>query len=136
MFSEGFQLQHCQLEAWLKINDETLPVDVDAAVLPGSVDPGDEVILGLRAVKAVNRAELPHKTQPESHPGRVDCQRKLLNADGSTQDMPIYRVEDQSPGAAGVGPAVIEQDFWTCKVLPGWSFEFTCNGDVLFNRIK
>ena len=87
-------------------------------------------------MKAVNRAELPEKREIEQHEARVDSHRVLLNADSSTQDLPVIKVENQTPGACGIGPAVIEEDFWTCKVLPGWSYEFTVNGDVLFNKIK
>jgi N-methylhydantoinase A len=136
IFSEGFELDECELQAWLRVNGEEFVIDAAAPTLPDALEAADEVIAGLRAVKAVNRAELPEQIELEQHDARVDANRVLLNADGSTQDLPVIKVENQSPGASGVGPAVIEEDFWTCKVLPGWSYQFTVNGDVLFNKIK
>jgi len=136
IFSEGFELDECQLEAWFKVNGEEQKADSESPKMPAGVGPTDEIIAGLRAVKVVNRAQLPKKSGCEAHDGRVATNRLLVNADGTTQDIPVYRVEDQKPGATGHGPAVIEEAFWTCKVLPKWSFEFTENGDVLFNKTK
>jgi N-methylhydantoinase A/oxoprolinase/acetone carboxylase beta subunit len=136
MFSEGFELDECELQAWLRVNGEESCIEALGSVLPDAVTTADEVIVGLRAVKAVNRAELPEKSAAEKHDARIDANRVLVNPDGSTQDLPVIKVEDQTPGASGIGPAVIEEDFWTCKVDTGWSFEFTANGDVLFNKIK
>jgi N-methylhydantoinase A/oxoprolinase/acetone carboxylase beta subunit len=136
MFSEGFELKECQLQAWLRINGEKAPMDVGMPRLSGAVAIGaeDEVIAGLRAIKAVNRAQLPEKSDVETQGARVDASRVLVNADGSTHDLPVIKVEHQVPGVRGVGPAVIEEDFWTCKVESDWSFEFTGNGDVLFRK--
>ena len=136
MFSEGFELSDCEPQAWLRINGEEISIDANAPALSADIGANDEVIAGFRAVKSVNRAELPEKIDLEKHDARIDSHRVLLNADGSTQDLPLIKTEDQTPGASGVGPAVIEEEFWTCKVDNGWSFEFTVNGDVLFNKIK
>jgi N-methylhydantoinase A/oxoprolinase/acetone carboxylase beta subunit len=136
MFSEGFELEDCELQAWLKINGKEVLTNPVKPVFAEDVSDGDEIIAGLRAVKEVDRARLPDELSSEKHEGRIAAMRTLSNADGSTADMPIYRVEDQTPGASGCGPAVIEEDFWTCKVLPGWSFEFTANGDVLLSKQK
>lgn len=134
MFSEGFEFSECELQAWLRVNGEEMPMDVTVPVLSDAIGANDEVIVGLRAVKAVNRAELPEKVEVEKHDARIDSHRVLMNTDGSTQDLPLIKTEDQTPGASGVGPAVIEEEFWTCKVEAGWSYEFTVNGDVLFKK--
>jgi N-methylhydantoinase A len=134
MFSEGFELRECETRAWLLINGERMDIDPLAPVLPVSVSVNNEVIAGFRAVKAVRRAVLPEKCDPERHEAHVSNYRTLINADGTTQALPVVRVEDQNPGATGQGPAVIEEDFWTCKVVAGWAFEFTVNGDVLFTK--
>jgi N-methylhydantoinase A len=134
IFSEGFELGQCELQAWLRLNGKELAMDSKAPDLPAGIGTSDEVIVGFRAVKTVNRAKLPEKVQLPQHKARVDANRMLVNADGSTQDLPVIKVENQVPGASGVGPAVIEEDFWTCKVLPGWAYEFTVNGDVLFQK--
>lgn len=134
MFSEGFEPQECEQQAWLLNSGEQIDIDASAPLLPESVGSNDEVIVGFRAVKSVNRAELPEKVEVEVHDVRVADNRMLVNADGSTQQMPVIRVDDQKPGASGCGPAVIEEDFWTCKVEAGWDYKFTVNGDVLFQK--
>jgi N-methylhydantoinase A/oxoprolinase/acetone carboxylase beta subunit len=136
MFSEGFELDQCEPQAWLRVNGEDIAISATSPVLTDACGANDEVILGFRAVKSVNRAELPEKTAVKKHDARINTNRVLLNPDGSTQDLPVIKVEDQTPGASGIGSAVIEEDFWTCKVDTGWSFEFTVNGDVLFKKIK
>ena len=134
MFSEGFNLGDCELQAWLRVNGEHQPMLANAKALSVEVCASDEVIAGLRAVKTVNRAELPTMIEPDKHDARVDVNRQLLNPDGSIHDLAVIKVEDQSPGATGVGPAVIEEGFWTCKVEADWRYEFTVNGDVLFKK--
>ncbi len=118
------------------MNGDSIAINAAAPALTNALGARDEVIVGFRAVKSVNRAELPEKTATEKHGARIDANRVLLHRDGSTRDLPVIKIEDQTPGASGVGPAVIEEDFWTCKVDSGWSFEFTANGDVLFKKIK
>jgi N-methylhydantoinase A len=61
--------------------------------------------------------------------------RKVLSQ-GERVDMPLYRVEDQSPGSTGEGPAIIEDPFFTCELLPGWKFEFAANKDILLSKIN
>ena len=134
MFSEGFQLEDCELQAWMRVNGEQRVIDPDAPTLADKLDSDSEIFVGVRAVKAVNRAELPARTKPGLRNLRVDTTRQLIGADGSTQRLPVVNVEDQIPGASGCGPAVIEESFWTCKVEAGWHFEFTTNGDVLFQK--
>lgn len=134
MFSEGFELEECDSQAWLNVNGEEASIDASTTLLGSDISEGDEVIAGFRAVKSVKRAELPKKVAIERHDARVEATRTLRNADGSSQNLPVIKVENQSPGACGAGPCVIEEDFWTCKVSSVWRFEFTVNGDVLFNR--
>jgi N-methylhydantoinase A len=135
MFSEGFEISECLQQAWLRINGKESQLNVNDPQL-NDVANTDEVIVGFRAVKSVNRAELPKKVETDKHPARIDANRILVNADGSTQNLPVIKVENQKPGAQGVGPAVIEEAFWTCKVEADWAYEFTVNGDVLFNKQK
>jgi len=134
MFSEGFCASECCPEMWLTINGTKVELDNTSPSLPTNVNGKDEVIAGLRLVATVNRAELPRRTETKRHEAQVASVRTLISSDGSDTETPVYKVEDQAPGASGQGPAVIEEAFWTCRVLPGWSFEFTVNRDVLFTR--
>ncbi len=134
MFSEGFELSECSVQGELLVDGTRIPLDLKQPTLPASLSATAEVIAKLMAVKAVKRATLPDNLTVEAHEARLGDQRTLINPDGTTQPIAVINVEDQKPGARGQGPAIIEEAFWTCKVHPGWAFEFTVNGDVLFTR--
>ena len=38
------------------------------------------------------------------------------------------------PGDHAAGPAILEEDYFTCRVLDGWSFVISDAGDILLNR--
>ena len=48
--------------------------------------------------------------------------------------VPVFNVEEQIAGAAGGGPAVLEEAFWTCNVPVGWQVEFTENRDIVLTK--
>lgn len=132
MFSEGFEAKECRLEAWVRDADRTLPLDADAPLMPRGMD--GSVMIGMRATKSVNHARLAAGIAPAAHEARLSIPRNLLMRDGTHRDLPVVRIEEQKPGADGVGPALVEDAYWTCLMPEGWRFEFTANGDILFNR--
>jgi N-methylhydantoinase A/oxoprolinase/acetone carboxylase beta subunit len=38
------------------------------------------------------------------------------------------------PGDHARGPAIIEEDYFTCRVLDGWGFVISDAGDIMLNR--
>ncbi len=134
MFSEGFELSECTLQAQLLIDGALLPLDLEKPTLPPGLSATRDVTAKLTAIKAVKPSTLPAQRTVEAHEARLGDRRTLSNPDGTPQPIPVIKLEDQQPGARGQGPAIIEEAFWTCKVQPGWTFEFTVNGDVLFTR--
>lgn len=133
MFSEGFEIADCQWQARVQVGADETAVDMAAPRLPaGAV--GKEVTLHLRAVKPIHHATLPALQTHAAHPAKQAGTRTLRTADGATETLAVIRVEDQQPGASGIGAAVIEEAFWTCQVMPGWRFEFTTNGDVVLQK--
>jgi N-methylhydantoinase A/oxoprolinase/acetone carboxylase beta subunit len=49
-------------------------------------------------------------------------------------EIPLYKIEEQPQGAAAVGPAVLEEAFFTCRLDAGWRFNINESGDVLLTR--
>jgi len=43
-------------------------------------------------------------------------------------------VNDMKPGAYAAGPAVIEEDYFTCLVREGWDFVVTEAGDICLTK--
>ena len=54
--------------------------------------------------------------------------------DGQCRTLTVYRVEDLPAGAAASGPAVLEEEYFTCRVDAGWRFETNAAGDILLTR--
>jgi N-methylhydantoinase A/oxoprolinase/acetone carboxylase beta subunit len=45
-------------------------------------------------------------------------------------EVSVYTLVDQQPGAFAEGPAIVEGPFYTARVLPGWTFEVSGAGDL------
>jgi hypothetical protein len=55
--------------------------------------------------------------------------------DGSHQDLPLYLVEQQVGAVKAMGPAILEESFFTCRVDKGWSFFINNSGDILLTKV-
>ena len=60
--------------------------------------------------------------------------RKIMLSPGNWQEVPVYRLEDQVPGATGQGPAIIEEEYFTGKINENWQFHISSNRDVLIEK--
>ena len=132
MFSEGFEAHECFLEAWIEVGETHMPLDLDNPQWPANAD-GAEV-LNVRASKELPHMKLPAATELSALEARSTCSRRIVTRRGKPEEQSVVRVDDQQPGTRGQGPAVMEEAFWTCPVLPGWHYEFTSNGDIIFCR--
>jgi N-methylhydantoinase A len=132
MFGEGFALEECRLETWLRSGDESRPLaeGVPPAARPGG---GPGTRLGLRATLPLPRASLTSRFGAE-RPAPQAAGIRRVHSDGAWHNLPLYRIEDQQGGAAGEGPAVLEEAYYTCRVAPGWRFECDASGDILLTH--
>jgi N-methylhydantoinase A/oxoprolinase/acetone carboxylase beta subunit len=131
MFGEGFALEDCRIDEWLRINEDSFPLaqgSPPAGVLGRAA--GARIALAFKATKPLRRAELKGRFGVKRPAARAAGTRRIF-ADGKWQDLPLYRVADQSGGAQGQGPAVLEEDYYTCRIEPGWRFECDASGDIL-----
>jgi len=46
-------------------------------------------------------------------------------------DVSVYYLDDQQPGAHADGPAIVEGPFFTARVPAGWRLDVTSNGDLI-----
>ena len=89
--------------------------------------------LGLKAIKPLQHASLTGIFGGKTHAAKSFTKRSLRNA-GKDLHVPLYKVEDQSPGAVANGPAVLEEAFFTCRIDAGWSFEINDAGDIRLGK--
>lgn len=133
MFAEGFDLSECKISARLQFiqNDENQSItfeDPNELKINGSKI--EDIHLHLKVEKPIEHYQLSDKvnvsrTQPDS----VE-KKAILNTNLQTDDVPVYKFEDLKPGNVGVGPALIEDDLFTTRVLAGWEFRINENKDI------
>lgn len=101
-----------------------------------SYDPGAIPANASLRLDIVHR--LPHPTLTGRF-GEAGCPAKAagnrpLQIGGSRQSVPLYRTADLFPGAGAAGPAVLEDEYFTCRIDPGWRFDANAAGDILLTR--
>ena len=62
--------------------------------------------------------------------------RSLFGKDRKWRDVPVYKLASMSAGDHAAGPAIVEEDFFTCPVAEGWTFTITDLGDIFLSKGK
>ena len=134
MQAEGFALEECALGAVLQISgtggDRTIALP---AAIPAR-QPGEHHSIVLHASKAIAQPRLQGQFRAATASAVTSGARSVV-IQGDRQTLPLFRVEDQTAGASAVGPAVLEEAFFTCRIDPGWSFAVNDGGDILLSRL-
>jgi N-methylhydantoinase A/oxoprolinase/acetone carboxylase beta subunit len=60
--------------------------------------------------------------------------RSIFGDNQEWNDLPVYQVSKMKSGNHGVGPAVIEDEYFTCLVRHGWAFVVTELGDICLTK--
>lgn len=137
MFAEGFAEGSYAVRARLvaSMGGKEVSHDLgDSAVLPDIFKKVDVLELELSAVKEL-RSESQKRAQfTANSKAAADGKRSLLTKGQGRVEVPVYQLAKMKSGDSGVGPAIIEEDFFTCRVLDGWSFVISDAGDILLTR--
>lgn len=127
MLAEGFDLDACRLD-WSLLSphgDGHRAGPLDEAAADG---PGEGRWLALHAVRPIERIRLG----PPAITARAAAAPSGERA--GSQTLPLYRLESLTPGDHGAGPCLVEEDFFTTRVKPGWRFTVSDNGDLFLSR--
>ncbi|GEP27993.1 hydantoinase/oxoprolinase family protein [Cryobacterium levicorallinum] len=111
MFQEGHDLSECELD-WSTI-----------------VEDGEEIL----SLKATFR--LPHPTIASGVPAAASAAvaagtRQVRSTPTQIDSVSVYQLDDQKPGAAAAGPAIVEGPFFTARVPLGWTLTVSTAGDL------
>ncbi|MDB5985556.1 MAG: hydantoinase/oxoprolinase family protein [Nevskia sp.] len=136
MFAEGFKLGDCLIEKSLSISDGDQESSVVLAngKLPTGLTASHRHSVSVNVVKAIPHPHMSGKFGGKTQAAVSQAQRNIA-VDGQRIDVPLYRAEDQQAGATAVGPAVLEEAFFTCRIEAGWRFEFNAAGDILLTHV-
>lgn len=134
MFQEGYGLDSCEFEWTLELEAADGTLVSERPYSPGDVPQiGD----GQHASLILNvTAELPHAPiaaglEVTATPATASGSRRVRSSATRVDDVPVYTLVDQVPGATAQGPAIVEGPFFTTRVLEGWKLDVTAAGDLM-----
>jgi N-methylhydantoinase A len=138
MFQEGHELASCAL-VWnivVEGNDGTLVSEIPYSY-------GDTPTIGAdqhAALKLTVTAPLPHAVLGGSdqlwpRPAVASATRQVRSSSEHVDEVGVYSLLEQEPGATAPGPAIVEGPFFTARVLTGWRFDVTALGDLMLTDI-
>lgn len=137
MFGEGFELAECSIEQSLRVISNGAEV-VHALVgeqLPADLASAEQIIVSVNVSKPIPHCEMQGRFSQQTGAAQSNSTRRVY-VDGDWQDLPVYRMSDQPATAvAAEGPAVLEEDFFTCRIDADWRFEINEARDVLLQRV-
>ena len=111
------------------------------AELPEGARKAAELRLQLRATK-----EIPHfhlnavDTKAGAQAQTTQARTVRLAADPAkpgnltAKGLPLFRHEELQAGQWGLGPAIVEEEYFTCYVASGWRFLVNENRDLVLNK--
>ncbi|CAN5420801.1 hydantoinase/oxoprolinase family protein [soil metagenome] len=133
MFQEGYQLADCHTE-WL-LAEETADGDTVATKPYRRGDPvaagTAQLSLRLDVTAALPQPVLVSDSTVTPVDAVSDGVRAVRSGANRVDEVSVYRLDDQQPGARSVGPAIVEGPFFTARVPAGWRLDVTSNGDLI-----
>ena len=102
--------------------------------LPKALEKADSVTLELIATKRLKTEDDKQVKIKKGKAAAASGSRTIVGSDLKSQDVSVYSVNDMKPGDHAAGPAVIEEDYFTCLVREGWEFVVTEAGDICLTK--
>jgi N-methylhydantoinase A len=112
MFQEGHEIADCELE-WTTISEDS------------------DTILNLRATFRLPRPSIAGDLTAKETVALASAVRVIRSAVNQVDDVPVFVLEEQVPGASAQGPAIVEGPFFTARVPEGWNFKVSTAGDLM-----
>ncbi len=138
MYAEGCNPGEFEIESALVATDAKAHESTHALgsvpILPDHISSGSTLELEVTAVKRLRANGGGHAKFAEGAAAVSDGTRHVLTRNQGRIDVPVYRMAAMKPGDHASGPAIIEEDYFTCRVLDGWSFVISDAGDIILNR--
>lgn len=145
MFAEGFVLSECALERAINFThngvEATQPLDGDGN-LPEEIKAAGNPRVRVRATKPIPHFSLKPVDSAATIPATSGRTRAALIAKcasdkggGRRVELPLFRLEELTSGMYADGPAIIEEEYFTCRVPEGWRFTINDNQDIVLQNM-
>lgn len=136
MFAEGITLDECEIRQTLSVSNDTREYSLDLTHddIPAGIAVDSRLSLTLVVTKPTPRPQL---TGSFTNRPRLCAERssvRTIRVERKLSEVPLYRVKDLAAGAGAPGPAVLEDDFFTCRIDPAWQFEINDGRDILLTQ--
>jgi N-methylhydantoinase A len=142
MYAEGFEMSDCAVESSIGFTRDgasTTHALNGAQKLPRELTGAQDLRVQLRATKAI-----PHFTLGDASTkalaGAAPTHTRALRLPQqgskklSTIKVPLFRHEELRSGEWAMGPAIVEEEYFTCVVPEGWRFLVNDNRDLVLNK--
>jgi N-methylhydantoinase A len=133
MFAEGFTLSECLLETYLSVvrNGKIEIIELkDTTELLKELKGAEDIQINLKVVKPIAHYNFENCTSVVPNTPKPVRHQRILHPSKEWIEVPVYRFEDLVPGSTGSGPALIEDQLFTCRVQEGWMFKVNENKDI------
>jgi N-methylhydantoinase A/oxoprolinase/acetone carboxylase beta subunit len=133
--AEGIEVDDCTLTYRLVRGDGSVVELNDPSELALKLN-ASSAVLELSVVSELPHISLASSSEDHRFVAVPSGQRSVLdtaNVANGRALLAVFDLESLSPGAAGVGPAIIEGPFFTMKIPVDWEFLTTTSGDVLLS---
>ncbi len=137
MFAEGYAKGDFEISAQLVSESDSKEATHQLngkVVLPKALEKVDSVTLEVIATKRLKTENDKQVKIKKGKAASASGTRKIVGSDLKSQDVSVFSVNDMKPGAHAAGPAVIEEDYFTCLVREGWEFVVTEAGDICLTK--
>jgi N-methylhydantoinase A len=137
MFQEGHELAACVLVWSMVVEDEDGTLVSETPYGYGdtpAVGPGQRAALKLTVTAALPHAVLAGNKSLTPRPAVASGNRQVRSGVNQVDDVPVYALLEQEPGATAPGPAIVEGPFFTARVLAGWQLDVTAGGDLILTN--
>jgi N-methylhydantoinase A len=139
MFQEGHDLAACTLQWSLVVEEADGTLVSEAPYTYGdapAVGAGQPASLTLVVTFELPHASLAANTSLASHPAVASGTRQVRSSATEVDEVSVYALLDQKPGATALGPSIVEGTFFTARVLDGWKLDVTAAGDLMLTDIR
>ena len=138
MYAEGYDKGAYDIVANLVATDakgtETNQPLSGTPTFPSAFAAAALVELELTAVKRLRADSTSKAMVAAGGAAKAAGVRNILVRGSGRMDVPVYRLATLKAGDHAAGPAIVEEDYFTCRVLDGWSFVISDAGDIILSR--
>ena len=135
MYAEGFDLADCDEALELaRVGADGEPHPIDAAATLPALGPGEHLAVSMRVTKPIEHVAFETGDDLAASAAVSTATRRVTLPGDDARDVPLVRIADNRPGAAGEGPAILEEDFFTCRVPSGWRYRFAAGMDLVLEK--